>query len=466
MAQYQSFPDAAGASRTLEKLKALKMPSLANRTFLDVGCNEGFFCGFAKFQGAERVVGIDQSKLFIDRARQRFEGCEFYKQSWDELPRGSFDVILLASALHYADDQQSLIQRLVELLSPDGVLVLELGIASSPKSEWVNVQRGIDERLFPTMPLLREILASYAWKWMGPSIPQEGDPVARHVVHITRRRPVAYLLLQPPGYGKTSIANSLFARAGVKVVSGDDLVLQIVNGRKKAPEALRKILAENFSVFEIDRAIRRAFDNGFGTDLARSWVGEAGPGDFALDVYVPAEQQGEIDNFLANAGYMPVALQWERVGALLQSAQVLNEQAESYFMSLTQPAEASADGMRGLAAYSGGAAGFVDEVSVMGDRVFIRGWAVDERGAAPSLLAIKHDGKVHTIRSYERQPRPDVQRYLGLPHSLYGYVTSLPSSTAGELRDVLDSLEVRVGNAEGHLGSPLSFSSSLAGRKQ
>src|SRR3546814_2465756 len=85
MTQYQSFPDASGDSRTLEKLKALKLPELGGLGFLDVGCNEGFFCGFAKFQGASRAVGIDQSRPFIERARARFPACERSEEHTSEL---------------------------------------------------------------------------------------------------------------------------------------------------------------------------------------------------------------------------------------------------------------------------------------------------------------------------------------------------------------------------------------------
>ena len=121
MTQYQSFPDAAGASRTLDKLKALLLPDFAGLRFLDIGCNEGFFCGFAAHRGAREAVGIDYSPLFIGRARQRFPACTFHVQGWDELPPGPFDVILIASALHYADDQPALLHRAAERLSTDGV---------------------------------------------------------------------------------------------------------------------------------------------------------------------------------------------------------------------------------------------------------------------------------------------------------------------------------------------------------
>src|SRR3546814_17265563 len=103
MAQYQSFPADSGDLRTLETLKALKLPELGGLGFLDVGCNEGFFCGFAKFQVASRAVGIDQSRAFIERPRARFPACEFQHQRRDQLSDAFFEVLLLASALPHAN---------------------------------------------------------------------------------------------------------------------------------------------------------------------------------------------------------------------------------------------------------------------------------------------------------------------------------------------------------------------------
>lgn len=77
LTRYQSFPDQDGGSLSFEKLKKLRLPSLAGKTFMDVGCNEGFFCGYAKFDGASRVVGIDMNADFLERARHRFPDCEF-----------------------------------------------------------------------------------------------------------------------------------------------------------------------------------------------------------------------------------------------------------------------------------------------------------------------------------------------------------------------------------------------------
>jgi SAM-dependent methyltransferase len=181
---YQTFPGKRGVSASLDKLIALRLPPLTGKRFLDVGCNKGFFCGYALFDAASQVVGIDRSKASLDLARQRFPTAEFHNQSWDTLPEGSYDVILLASALHYAEDQEALIHRLMSRLAEDGTLVLELGIVDAPKDEWVLIKRNIDERFFPTWGKISAILEKYKWKRVGCSVSQGGDETRRYVLHV------------------------------------------------------------------------------------------------------------------------------------------------------------------------------------------------------------------------------------------------------------------------------------------
>jgi ubiquinone/menaquinone biosynthesis C-methylase UbiE len=447
MAQYQSFPGAPGDSLTLDKLKKLLLPDMEGRSFLDVGCNEGFFCGFAKFQGASRSVGVDHSAGFIARARQRFPDCEFHVASWEQLPQGPFDVILLASALHYADDQPALLHRLMDLLSPDGVLVLELGIVTSKQSEWVKVERGIDQRYFPTMPKLREVLADYAWKWMGPSIAQAGDPVSRHVLHVSRRRRAAYLLMQPPAFGKSSIAKALFPKAGVPVVSGDQVIGRIAAGKLQAPEALARAINDDYSPFRLDQAIQRIFDRGLGVDLVRLWLAEAGPGDFAVDMYVPASQQTIVQAALADAGYMPVVLNWDRVGASQIPEATLRQRAEMFYLSLADEAI--------VGTTSGGdMLGYVDEVDVADGRITLRGWAADGSGAMPPALAVRVGDTIHVVELFEKQLRPDVQRATGMPHALVGYRAVLAVDGLGSLTDLGPDFAV---HAHGTTGPSTAF---------
>lgn len=433
MAQYQSFPDASGASRTLDKLKALKLPVLEGRSFLDIGCNEGFFCGFARHLGAHRVVGLDRSALFIERARARFPECEFVQTDWDHLPDERFDVILLASALHYADDQPALIARLVERLTGDGTLVLEMGIASGPGSEWVEVERGIDTRLFPTMKKLHEVLRGHAWKWMGRSVAQAGDPVSRHVVHVSRRRPVAYLLMQPPGYGKSSLASGLFPAAQVPVVSGDQSIAGIARGTIAVGERLHETAARDYSPFHIDAVVGRIFDAGLGAELVDVWAGLAGEGDFALDMFIPTEYQAEVEAGFAARGYLPVRLQWERVGPPLLGEDRLAVEADAYYASLQaagRPPELG-EPDRPLASR-----GFVDDVRVGPDGVSISGWVVDEAGGLPAALVVRVNGHEYRVDAPEPKPRPDVQRHLRLPHPQVGYLLQLDVPGVRALSDI------------------------------
>jgi len=439
-AQYQSFPDATGDSRTLDKLKALKLPDLAGRTFLDVGCNEGFFCGFAKFLGAKRVVGVDHSRLFIERARQRFPDCEFHHQGWDHLPDGPFDVILLASALHYAEDQPVLVRQLVERLSDDGVLVLEMGIVSSQENAWVEVERGIDRRSFPTMSKLKEVLDDYAWKWMGRSISQDGDPVGRHVVHVSRRRPVAYLLMQPPAYGKSSIAARLFPPAGVPVISGDQKIAEIAQGELAAPLALRKVIARDYSPFRTDEAVARVFAAGLGAELVSQWAGQAGRRDFALDAFIPTEQHAQVEAAFVDLGYLPVQLRWDRVGPSLLPAAKVEECADAFYQTM---------GMAGAprpAPVEPQATGFVDRLGIKDGVLSIRGWVVDAAGTPPSAVTIRFRGQDYPA-NFEVQARPDVREHLGLKDEHFGFLAAVQLPGVTGLQDLGDAFDVFVPDA-------------------
>jgi SAM-dependent methyltransferase len=310
MTQYQTFPGVKGASESVPKLRSLRLPSLQGKRFLDVGCNEGFFCGYAKFDGAADVVGIDRSKVAVGRARARFPDCQFLVQSWEKLPEGKFDVILLASALHYADDQEALIHRLMDALTDDGTLVLEIGIAPAARSEWVSVSRSIDERVFPSRGKIAEMLESYAWKIIGHSVQQAGDPLARYVVHVRRRKPFVFLLLETPASGKTTLGRTLFGQAKLPVVSGDHTYLRISQGQVPASERLASCISTDFSP-QYDLIAERVLAQGLVHDLVEVWCRQGGGGEFALDSYVPEKYQQQVRDAFFDRGYIPVALNWD-----------------------------------------------------------------------------------------------------------------------------------------------------------
>lgn len=217
---YQSFGDVKGASRSGDKLKALRLELLRNRhgrdaplkglSVLDLGCNEGFFCGEALRQGARRVLGIDQSRQFIGLARERFPKGEFRLGSWWDLPEEKFDVILFLSAIHYEPRQRDLLQKLAGHLTPTGTLIVECGISTREDVGWEAVKRHDGVRRFPTLRMFtQELMKPYAVRLVGRSVPQSGDPVPRHVFHGNRKQTMALLVAGPSKSGKSTLADDL-----------------------------------------------------------------------------------------------------------------------------------------------------------------------------------------------------------------------------------------------------------------
>lgn len=321
--QYQSFPDAAGPSRSIDKLSALRLPALSGKRFLDVGCNEGFFCGFAQFSGASRVVGIDQNAETLQRAAARFPEVTFLAQGWDQLPDESFDVITLLSALHYAEDQEALIHRLMDHLTPEGVLVLEIGLSSESQNDWVSVKRSIDTRLFPTRSKLNALLKPYAWKIIGNSVEQPGDPLQRVVVHVTRLKPYAYLMLESPASGKSTLARQLFEGSRIALLRGDGLYLRIAREQVKASARLLEAVQPGFKTWQIDRAVERVFSQGLYGEFFECLLSKhENPAvqDIAIDSYVPKAYWPQVMQWMRDRGYFPVLMSWEGQQSLIDSA--------------------------------------------------------------------------------------------------------------------------------------------------
>ena len=338
--QYQSFPGVKGGSQSLNKLTALRLPPLTGKRFLDVGCNEGFFCGYALFDGASHVTGMDRSGAAIRKAGLRFPDAEFINQSWDTLPEGPFDVITLLSALHYAEDQADLIYRLIDKLADDGLLVLEISMAPGNENDWIKVKRSIDERYFPTRTKLGEVLKELAWKVVGHSVNQAGDPLQRYVIHVRKLKPYAMLLLQNPGAGKTTIARRLFANSGIPVVSGDRTYALISQGKLSVSDALRTLVCEAYSSATIDKVTRAVLSKGFTEEIVQLWANEAGFRDFVLDSYVPESSRQDVKDTLELLGYFPVETTWD-TGARLTKSKIAVDKAQQYqaHLKVSQGAE-------------------------------------------------------------------------------------------------------------------------------
>lgn len=309
--QYQTFPDVKGGSDSLSKLSALRLPVLKGKDFLDVGCNEGFFVGFALYSEAKRAVGIDLSKKSIYKAKKRFPEAELHAENWNNLPSGNFDVITMLSALHYAEDQEALIHSLMRKLKQEGVLILEISISPGSKDKWIPVERSIDTCLFPTRVKLSSILNRYAWKIVGKSVTQPGDPLQRYVIHVRKFKPYVYLLMGEPGSGKSTLARHLFDRANIKVISGDTIYKRISIGEYDVSDSLRSAITEDFDTAKINDTVRKIIHLNLFHEMIEFWISMAGDGEFAIDSYVPKEFHGAVKDYFLNHGYFPIPIDWD-----------------------------------------------------------------------------------------------------------------------------------------------------------
>lgn len=452
--QYQSFPDTPGDSESLKKLKALRLPVLVDQSFLDLGCNEGFFCAFARYAGASRVVGLDVSANCIERARKRVSGVEFLNQSWDTLPAGPFDVVLLASAIHYARDQAALIDSVMRVLSPTGVLVLELGVVPGNESAWVEVARGSDKRLFATWPKLHEVLAPYAWKLVAESTLQKGDPTPRYVLHINARKPVAYLLMEPGGFGKSTLCRELFAPAGVPVVSGDACMVDMAEGRIQADPALLAVVKANFSKITIDDTMRAVVAADLVLALAQVWLQQAKGQTFVLDASLLADRHVFVKNFFQSHGYMVVTLAWDRPGTKLQRIHQSDALADSFFERLLAGPEANqADTFVHRMPFTG-TLGAVTQLRVNREQFEVSGWAVHDNARMPAVIEVQVGDSRTVVTTFQREPRPQVQSRLKLPHAQYGFRICLPMPPGVEPARVRELVQVRGGSDVNSLSPP------------
>jgi len=110
-------------------LRAL-LPNLRGRGVLDLGCGFGWFCRWARQQGAARVLGIDVSERMLAQSRAATDDPAIAYTRADmedlELPSRSFDLIYSSLAFHYVENLNRLMALVHRSLVPDGSLVFSV----------------------------------------------------------------------------------------------------------------------------------------------------------------------------------------------------------------------------------------------------------------------------------------------------------------------------------------------------
>lgn len=110
-------------------LRAL-LPNLRGRGVLDLGCGFGWFCRWARQQGAARVLGIDVSERMLARARATTPDptITYTRADMEQLalPPASFDLVYSSLALHYITNLGRLLAEVSRSLVPGGSLVFSV----------------------------------------------------------------------------------------------------------------------------------------------------------------------------------------------------------------------------------------------------------------------------------------------------------------------------------------------------
>lgn len=213
---YQTFdPSKPGDSDSPAKWDALKLSpaTWGGASVLDLGCNTGYFCRRASDNGARLVVGIDRDRTFADVAIQNCPDCEIIRGDWSCIEEYGvqFDITLMLSAFHYADDPEATLSLIHRQLKPSGLFVLECGIAPGLESKWVVTARGPSVVRHPTMSLMLSLLdcAGFVARYIGRSVDQAGDPMPRHVFHCRKRSRQLLIVSGESGAGKSSLVRDL-----------------------------------------------------------------------------------------------------------------------------------------------------------------------------------------------------------------------------------------------------------------
>ncbi len=106
------------------------LPSLRDKTVLDLGCGFGWHCRYAREHQARSVIGIDLSEKMIARARESTNDAAIeYRQLAIEdidFPAGSFDVVLSSLALHYVERLDLVCRKVHHCLVPGGAFVFSV----------------------------------------------------------------------------------------------------------------------------------------------------------------------------------------------------------------------------------------------------------------------------------------------------------------------------------------------------
>jgi SAM-dependent methyltransferase len=173
-AGYSRLPRSVGGLEDAPEWPALRalLPDLHGLRVLDLGCGFGWFCRWARDNGAARVLGIDVSEKMLARARETTADAAVVYTQADierlEMTPGSFDLVYSSLALHYIGNLERLLSEVHRSLTQGGSLVfsVEHPIYTAPSDpNWL--VNGAGRKVWPVDTYLDEGPRSTDWLARG-----------------------------------------------------------------------------------------------------------------------------------------------------------------------------------------------------------------------------------------------------------------------------------------------------------
>ena len=332
-------------NESLARLKSLYLPSLAEKSFLNIGCREGFYCGFASFAGARRVVGIDNNDECIKKANISFPACDFRQGGFSQLINEKYDIIIFSIPGDRPCEIESLVKKTLDCLAPKGILILEVSVSPSEASQKITSDSVTRRSTWPNLGQFHELfkVCDAAWKTFGPRPRLKAEDMPTYIFHLSKRIPYAFLLMAPPGSGKSYIANTVLDAQSLRKVRGDAVIVKITQGYYKIRILLRRTIKRKHKEFQgIQSVTEYMLESGMARVIVDTWLQEAALNnnadakDLLIDSYIPRKYHRQIARILRAKGYMPVILKWKSLIDRQRGGKDFRQEASRYLQSLTK----------------------------------------------------------------------------------------------------------------------------------
>lgn len=174
--------------------RSFKNEDLFNKSFLDIGCNSGYFCFKARSMGANRVIGIDNNEMWtvlaneINKYYYNFGNVEFYTEDiFNYNPLFKFDYVYCSSVFHYFKQKHvEFINKTASIIKPGGLFFLEVEI--SDKTTEINRPGETDKLFYPDKKYLESLLnLHYNIEGIKDSYMQRGSIFNRYIYKLRKK---------------------------------------------------------------------------------------------------------------------------------------------------------------------------------------------------------------------------------------------------------------------------------------